>query len=106
MEYWIVGVDHAPNGPIVQVCAAPLDRNKLTAEGHWTLGTFQRFTRWDAINWLRSGHVVFTATRQSNANNTWTIGARVILTRDQQYITTETNPHPYDNLSNLPRCTC
>lgn len=106
MEFWIVGVDHQPNGPIAQVCAATLDRNTLTAEGNWTLGSFQRFTRWDVINWLRSGHAVFTATRHSSASNTWTLGARVILTRDQQYITTEANPHLYDNLGNLPRCTC
>lgn len=63
------------------------------------------YTRDLVIQWINSGAVVVTTTKDPARPTVLFPGARVELTRDRRYITTVGNNVTQDNLGNLPRCT-
>ncbi|WP_434416967.1 hypothetical protein [Nannocystis pusilla] len=102
MEYWISHVEHetaanGSKGAIKRVCAWKLDA--ATAQPVDKTA----YTRARIVELLKT-NVLYTATRGAQGN--WKKGAKVVLTDDGKYITTERTATTRDNLGELPLCDC
>lgn len=107
-EIWITNVDYH-NDAISRVCA------RLKGSEHMTsltrakvLGMLRETAKPTMVNgrphatWVNA---IYTATSK-DGGATYTRGAKVVETKDGNFITTEGNTTKKDNLGNLPPCDC
>lgn len=103
-EYWITEVEQPEDKPISHVCArrktAPTSEHQKA-----TLGAPQRYTRKMVIDDIEAGTNHWYTAIAANGKP-WKRGAKVVLTKDKKFITTEGNSTTKDNLGELPKCTC
>ena len=112
-EIWITSVEHEkdssgkPNGPIKRVCASVYDAAKNT------LGAKTGYTRAQVIALLQAydlatrnyTNALYTSVLINEGKNCRK-GAKVEVTKDGKYITTEGNATTKDNLGSMPPCDC
>lgn len=104
-EYWITEVDQPEGKPISYVCARCYNAPTREHPGG-TVDVPQRYTRRTVVDDIEAGtNLWFTATAAANGEG-WYKGAKVVLTKDRKFITTEGNNRTEDNLGKLPKCTC
>lgn len=112
LEIWVTNVDHEkdaagrPNGAIERVCAWLYDptRNVLHNKQSYTRARVIELIRDYNLPQRQWTNALYTATK--NAQGNYVKGAKIEVTRDGKYITTEGNATTRDNLGNLPPCDC